>query len=108
DEPLFDTARDLAKQVCYTTVADYVRLPRARYRPDLVNYERVGSDLARAVPVGEGDIGTLDFVRGLRAGGFDGPIAYEMCSPIRGGGSMKNLDRCARRFIDWLEENELR
>ncbi|MBI3879121.1 MAG: sugar phosphate isomerase/epimerase [Verrucomicrobia bacterium] len=107
-EPAFDTARKLAKLTCYTTIADYLRLPRARYQPDLVNYAPVGPALARAVPVGEGDIGTLDFVRGLKAGGFDGPIAYEMCSPVRGGGSIENLDRCARRFIAWLDENGFR
>jgi sugar phosphate isomerase/epimerase len=107
-EPVFDTARTLAKRVCYTTVADYVRLPRARYRPDLVNYEHTLPDLARAVPVGDGNIGTPDFMHGLREGGFDGPVAYEMCSPIRGGGTIANLDRCARRFIGWLDENGLR
>lgn len=104
-EPAFETARDLASSVVYTTVADYVRLPRARYRPELVNYERLEPDLARAVPMGEGDLDTLRFVEGLRAGGFDGPIAYEMCSPVRGGGQRENLDRCARRFLDWLRQN---
>lgn len=104
-EPSFETARDLARWVTYTTIADYVRLPRARYRPELVNYERLEPDLARAVPMGEGDLETLQFVKGLKAGGFDGPIAYEMCSPVRGGGERENLDRCARQFLAWLKEH---
>jgi hypothetical protein len=35
--------------------------------------------------------------------GFDGTIAYEMCSPLEGGGSMENLDRCARQFLRYME-----
>ena len=41
----------------------------------------------------------------LREGRFDGPVAYEMCSPVRGGGSRENLDYCARRFLEWMDEN---
>ncbi|MEA3401255.1 MAG: sugar phosphate isomerase/epimerase family protein [Armatimonadota bacterium] len=107
EEP-FETAREMAPHVVYTTLADYVRLPRFQHTASLVNYERVEPDFVRAVPIGEGDIASLEFVRGLRAGGYEGPIAYEMCSPLRGGGSLENLDRCARRFLQWLEENELR
>ncbi|MGC9319285.1 MAG: sugar phosphate isomerase/epimerase family protein [Armatimonadota bacterium] len=106
EEP-FETAREMAPHVVYTTLADYVRLPRFRHTAALVNYERAEPDFVRAVPIGEGDIANVEFVRGLRAGGYDGPIAYEMCSPLRGGGSLENLDRCARRFLQWLEENEL-
>jgi len=29
-------------------------------------------------------------------------VAYEMCSPLAGGGSMENLDRCARRFLEFI------
>jgi hypothetical protein len=25
-----------------------------------------------------------------------------MCSPLAGGGSMENLDRCARRFLEFI------
>jgi sugar phosphate isomerase/epimerase len=47
----------------------------------------------------------LGFLRGLQAGGYDGPVAYEMCSPLRGGGSMENLDRTARQALAWLQEH---
>jgi len=33
-----------------------------------------------------------DFFAGLRDGGFKGYVAYEICSPIRGGGTEANLD----------------
>lgn len=101
-------AREMAPHAVYTTLADYVRLPRYQYQPDLINYRRMPVDLARAVPIGDGDMANAEFVRALLDGGFDGPIAYEMCSPLRGGGGRENLDYCARRFIDWLDENGFR
>ena len=106
-EELSETARRAAPHVVYTTLADYIRLPRYKYHPSLVNYERRPDDWVRAVPMGEGDLDTLAFLRGLEAGGFTGPIAYEMCSPLRGGGSRANLDRCARQFLTWLANADL-
>jgi sugar phosphate isomerase/epimerase len=106
-EALFETARDLAPHVVYTTLADYVRLPRFHYQPALINYTVAEPDLVRAVPMGDGEIDSLSFLQGLEAAGYDGPVAYEMCSPLRGGGSRQNLDACARRFLEWLEETGL-
>ena len=96
-------ARRLAPLMAHTTAADYVRRPRFRYQPDLVNYARDG-DAVRAVPMGEGFIDYRGFFRALREGGYAGCVAYEMCSPLRGGGSEENLDRCARRFLEYLAE----
>jgi len=107
-EELFETAKRLAPHTAYSTLADYVRLPRWQYEPALINYRPAGVDLVRAVPMGEGDLDSLAFVRGLIEGGFRGPLAYEMCSPLRGGGSRENLDRCARQFLAWLDQHGLR
>jgi sugar phosphate isomerase/epimerase len=104
-EDLYETARGMAPHTAITTNADYIRLPRYRYRPALVNYERVQPDMVRAVPFGEGFIDYRAFFAGLRDGGFDGVASYEMCSPLRGGGSMENLDRCARQYFTWTTEN---
>lgn len=101
-EPAYETARVLAPHTVHTTFADYVRLPRFHYDPALINYRSAGPDLVRAVPMGDGDLANADFLRGLRDGGFDGTVAYEMCSPLRGGGDMANLDHCARRFLEWF------
>ena len=103
-EELYETAKRAAPHVVYTTLADYICLPRARYRPGLTNYTHE-PDLLRAVPIGEGDMENATFLAGLRAGGYDGAVAYEMCSPLRGGGGMENLDHCARAFVGWLKEN---
>ncbi|MDH7570180.1 MAG: sugar phosphate isomerase/epimerase family protein [Armatimonadota bacterium] len=101
---LVAAARTMAPFTAQTTVADYVRRPRFRYVPDLVNYV-AEPPVVRAVPMGEGFIDYRGFLGALREGGFDGTVAYEMCSPMRGGGSEENLDRCARRFVEWMREN---
>jgi sugar phosphate isomerase/epimerase len=104
-EDLYESARLVAPHTAITTNADYVRLPQFRYRPELVNYEPAGPDLVRAVPFGTGFIDYPAFFRGLRDGGFDGLATYEMCSPIRGGGSLENLDHYARTYVSWMREH---
>jgi sugar phosphate isomerase/epimerase len=105
DEDLNTAAKLLAPYTAITTNADYVRRPRFRYRPELVNYERLLPDMVSAVPFGEGFIDYLAFFAGLREGGFDGLANYEMCSPIRGGGGEENLDRYARGYLDWMQRH---
>ena len=95
--------RKMAPYTVHTTVADYVRRPRFHYQPALVNYVRE-TDAVRAVPMGEGFIDYRGFFKALKEAGFQGHVAYEMCSPLRGGGSEENLDRCARRFLDYMAQ----
>jgi sugar phosphate isomerase/epimerase len=97
-EDLYSAARRVAPYMVQTTLADYVRLPRYAYQPGLVNYRSLGA-MVRAVPLGEGFLDLPAFFRGLRDGGFDGCVAYEMCSPLRGGGSEVNLDATARASL---------
>jgi sugar phosphate isomerase/epimerase len=52
--------------------------------------------------MGEGFIDYRGFFAALRAAGYQGAIAYEMCSPLRGGGGEANLDRCAGRFLEYM------
>lgn len=104
-EDLYEAAKKMAPHTVITTNADYVRLPRFRYRPELVNYERVEPDLLRAVKFGTGFINYSAFFRGLKEGGFDGFFNYEMCSPIRGGGSLENLDDYAAHYLRWMRDN---
>jgi sugar phosphate isomerase/epimerase len=85
----------LAPLMVQTTLADYLRLPRFAYMPGLVNYKPL-PEMVRAVPLGEGFIDLEGFFAGLKKGGFQGYVAYEMCSPLRGGGSEENLDKTAQ------------
>jgi sugar phosphate isomerase/epimerase len=93
----------MAPYIAHTTVADYVRRPRFRYQPALVNYTRE-TDSIRAVPMGEGFIDYRGFFRALAKIGYQGHVAYEMCSYLKGGGGEANLDRCARRFMKYMDE----
>jgi sugar phosphate isomerase/epimerase len=100
---LVAAVQKMAPYIVHTTVADYVRRPRFRYQPNLVNYVPE-PDTVRAVPLGEGFIDYRAFFQALRQIGFDGYVAYEMCSSLRGGGSEENLDRCARKFLDYMAQ----
>ena len=102
-ENLRTVARRLAPRMVQTTLADYVRLPRYAYQPGLINYTRL-DDMVRAVPLGEGFVDLEGFFVGLRQGGFDGYVAYEMCSPVRGGGSLENLDRTATISLEEIKQ----
>lgn len=104
-EDLYEAARKMAPHTAITTNADYVRLPRYRYHPDATNYTRAEPDTARAVRFGEGFIDYGAFFKGLSDGGFDGIASYEMCSPLRGGGSEENLDACASAYLSWMDRN---
>ena len=90
----------MAKISVQTTVANYQLRPRYRYVPNLVNYEALQPALV-AVPIDEGFIDYRSFLNNMEAAGFRGPIAYEMCSPLRGGGSLANLDYYANRFLEF-------
>jgi sugar phosphate isomerase/epimerase len=100
-EDLAAVARALAPSTGLTTVADYVRLPRWRYRPELVNYVR-DTDYVQAVPIGEGFIDYRGFFSALRDGGYDGFVTYEMCSPLRDGSDVETLDRYAKKFVEFM------
>lgn len=106
-EDLYAAARRAAPHMVMTTNADYVCQPRYRYCPEMVNYQRILPELVRAVPFGQGFIDYQAFFAGLREGGFDGLANYEMCSPLRGGGSLDNLDRCAAAYVAWMRTHGL-
>jgi len=72
-----------------------------------VNYERQSPDWVRAVPFGTGFIDYAAFFQGLHDGGFDGVATFEMCSPLRGGGELENLDSCAKTYLQWMESRNL-
>lgn len=101
NDDLISAAKKLGGLTVHTTIADYVRVPRFRYQPDLVNYRR-DDDYIQAVPMGEGFIDYRGFLTALREGGFTGTVAYEMCSPLRDGNSLEVLDNYARRFVDFI------
>jgi sugar phosphate isomerase/epimerase len=100
---LASAVRKMGPLIAYTTVADYVKHPRARYNAQLTNYLRQ-DDVVRAVPFGEGFIDYKSFFEALKAIGYRGYVAYEMCEVLEGGGSIENLDVTARRFLERFRE----
>ena len=100
---LAEAAREMAPLTYHTTTADYQQRPRFHYEPEVINY-RSETPYSQAVPMGEGFIDYKTFLTTLMANGFEGSVAYEMCSPLRGGGAEENLDRYAKRFLGYLDE----
>ncbi|MGI6206923.1 MAG: sugar phosphate isomerase/epimerase family protein [Anaerolineae bacterium] len=103
DSDLYYWAKKLAPRMVQTTVADYVKHPRWHLVANVTNYERVLPDALLMVPMGDGFIDYDAFFRGLKEGGFDGYVAYEMCWPIRGGGSIESLDACASKSLQEIK-----
>ena len=89
--------------IAHTIAADYVRHPRFHYEHELTNYLRQ-DDVLRAVPMGQGIIDYKAFFNALKEIGYQGYIAYEMCEVLEGGGSIENLDRTAKIFLDYMEQ----
>jgi len=99
-------ATKLAPITVHTTVANYQMRPRYRYVANLVNYENVMPSI-QAVPMDEGFIDYSAFLAALEAGGYDGTVAFVMCSPLLGGGGVENLDRYARKFLEYIRAIKL-
>lgn len=91
-------AKKMAAMTIHTTVADYQLRPRYKYDPQLVNYV-AGTPYVQAVPMGEGFIDYRSFLGNLSG---DTSVAYEMCSPLLGGGDIGTLDRYARQFVAYM------
>ncbi len=103
DENLFEAARKMAPHTAITTNADYIKMPRYAYQPELINYQRQHPDMVRAVKFGTGFIDYSAFFHGMKEGGFKGIATYEMCSPIRGGGKLENLNEYASEYLTWMK-----
>lgn len=100
---LAEAAHKMAPVTFHTTIANYQKRPRFRYSPEIVNYEPLSPAL-QAVPIDQGFIDYRAFLSALQQAGFQGTVAYEICSPVLGGGSIENLDRYAVRFLEFMRE----
>jgi len=91
--------------IVHTIAAQYRRHPRFHYAHELTNYLRQ-DDVIRAVPMTdpEGIIDYKTFINTLKEIGYPGYIAYEMCEVLDGGGSLENLDRTAKKFLEYVQQ----
>jgi len=86
-----------------TIVADYVSMPRYHYENHLTNYV-TDKPLMRAAAMGEGIIDYQTFIGTLKEIGYQGYIVYEMCEVLDGGGSIANLDKTAKKFLNYVKK----
>lgn len=89
--------------IVHTTTADYKELPRFTYELNHTNYVRQESQM-RAVPIGEGFLDYRTFINTLKEIGYQGYITYEMCEVLEGGGSVQNLDKAAKAFLEYVKQ----
>jgi sugar phosphate isomerase/epimerase len=89
--------------ILHTTTADYEKLPRFRYEANQINYVPLLPE-NRLVPIGEGYLDYKTFINTLKEIGYQGYIAYEMCAVLKGGGSVENLDKAAKAFLEYVKQ----
>ena len=88
-----------------TIAADYVRHPRFSYVNELTNYS-AQQPVMRATQMGKGIIDYKTWFNTLKEIGYQGWVIYEMCEVLEGGGTMENMDRTAKAFLDYMKQFE--
>ena len=97
-----ESVETMKPYIVHTIAADYVKMPRFMYAPGYTNYFPK-EPVLRAVPMGEGIVDYRTFFKALKAIGYQGYISYELCEVLDGGGSVENLDRTARKFLEYVK-----
>jgi len=88
-----------------TIAADYIEQPRFLYLNQLTNYQ-AEKPVMRAVPMGQGIIDYETWFSALKEIGYQGWVVYEMCEVLEGGGSIENLDKTAKIFLEYMKQFE--
>ncbi len=102
-EELRESILKMQPYIVNTIVADYQPYPRFNYINERTNYQ-AGQPVMRAVPIGEGIIDYKTWFETMKEIGYQGWVVYEMCEVLDGGGSIENLDRTARIFLEYMEQ----
>jgi len=102
-EEIKEAIHTMKPYIVHTTTADYKELPRYTYELNHTNYVRQESQM-RAVPIGEGFLDYKTFINTLKEIGYQGYITYEMCEVLEGGGTVENLDKAARAFLEYVKQ----
>jgi sugar phosphate isomerase/epimerase len=98
-----EAVRIMSPYLVHTTTADYEKQPRYKYE-FLQTYYTPLLPQNRMVMMGEGYIDYKPFINTLKEIGYQGYITYEMCEVLRGGGSIENLDKSAKAFLDYVKQ----
>ncbi len=104
-EEIKDAIHTMSPYLVHTTTADYEKHPRFKYE-FLQTYYTPLLPQNRMVMMGEGYIDYKTFINTLKEIGYQGYITYEMCEVLKGGGSIENLDKSAKAFLDYVKQFE--
>lgn len=102
-EELKESIYKMKPFIVNTIAADYVSHPRFSYVNNLTNYKEEQSAM-RAVPMGLGIIDYKTWFETLKEIGYQGWVVYEMCEVLDGGGSIENLDKTAKIFLEYMKQ----
>jgi sugar phosphate isomerase/epimerase len=98
-----DSILRLKPYLVNTIAAQYKKQPRFRYVHELTNYAPEQPVIrATSMTDPEGIIDYRTFIGTLKEIGYQGYLVYEMCEVLEGGGSIQNLDKTAREFLEFL------
>ncbi len=102
-EQLRESVLKMKPFLANTIAADYVSHPRFSYVNNLTNYQAEQA-VMRAVPMGQGIIDYKTWFSALKEIGYQGWVVYEMCEVLDGGGSIENLDKTAKIFLEYMKQ----
>ncbi|MBT3382212.1 MAG: sugar phosphate isomerase/epimerase [Prolixibacteraceae bacterium] len=102
-EELRESILKMKPFIVNTIAADYVAHPRYSYVNHLTNY-KAEQPAMRAVAMGQGIIDYKTWFDALKEIGYQGWVVYEMCEVLDGGGSMENMDKTAKAFLDYMKQ----
>lgn len=102
-EQLRESVLKMKPFIANTIAADYVSHPRFSYVNNLTNYQAEQA-VMRAVPMGQGIIDYKTWFSALKEIGYQGWVVYEMCEVLDGGGSIENLDKTAKIFLEYMKQ----
>ena len=101
----FRTINSITK-IVHAHIGDFKRMP------PLVKYSAVPGlgieyiERIQAVPLGEGIVGVEEFMRVAHAEGFQGAVAFEICTPFHVNHekpTIEDVERGVRQAIEWLK-----
>jgi sugar phosphate isomerase/epimerase len=103
-ESLEKAVAEVGSLMVYSTASDQISRTIAFHNAPsmfkMTGYYDLKKNLT--VPAGQGQVDYRTFFRALKSIGYDAYMAYEICTPIQGGGSEANLDRCAKQSLEYL------
>ena len=102
-EQLRESILKMKPYIINTIAADYQAHPRFTYDNTLTNY-KAEQPVMRAMPMGQGIIDYKTWFGTLKEIGYQGWVVYEMCEVLDGGGSIENLDKTAKIFLEYMKQ----